>query len=110
MNDGRDFHEAIRVKLGTNLTRLAKSKGLTIAQLARKAGLPSSTVHGWTAGRTAVRLDQLAKVAAVLEMPLYELAFGEPDPFESPAEDILREIFCGDVRVTLHKIEKRKRK
>ena len=97
------------MKLGTNLARLCKSRGLTIAKLARESSIPIQTLHGWTTGRSAVQLDQLKRVAAVLKLSVHELAFGEPDPFEAQGEEILKEIFSGDIRVSLHRIE-RKRK
>lgn len=98
------------MKLATNLNSLCKRKGITIAKLAREAGVASQTLHGWTTGRQGVQLDHLKKVAAVLEVSVHELAYGEPDPFESTSEEILKEIFSGDVRVTLHRIERNKRR
>jgi transcriptional regulator with XRE-family HTH domain len=98
------------MKLGTNLTNICKKQGRTIAQLARDAGLPIQTLHGWTTGRSSVKLDQLKRVANVLKISLHELAFGEPDPHEPAGEEILKEIFAGDVRVTLHRIERKRKK
>lgn len=96
------------MKLGSILTALCKERGITLARLAREAGIPPQTLHNWTVGRKAVNPDQLKKVADKLEVSLHYLLFGEPDPHEPPGEEILREIFSGDVRVTLHRIERRK--
>jgi len=82
---------------------------MSLAKAARAAGVPAQTVHGWGTGKGGVNLDQLKKVAGVLKVSLHELAFGEPDPFEAPGEEILKEIFSGDVRVTLQRIERRRR-
>lgn len=78
-----------------------------MARLAKEAGIPKATLHGWTAGKEP-SLVQLKKVATALRIPLHTLAFGEPDPFEDVGEEILKEIFSGDVRVTLHRIHRGK--
>lgn len=96
------------MKLGTNILKICKEKSWSLTKLAKESGAPLQTIHGWTSGRKAVQLEQLKKVAGVLQVPVHNLAFGEPDPNEYPAEEILKEIFSGDVRVTLHRIEKRK--
>jgi len=97
------------MKLNSTLLQLCKLKRWSLAQLSRESGVAVQTLHGWTTGRKAVRLDQLKKVSAALEVSMHQLAFGEPDPFEPIGEEVLREIFTGDVRVTLHRIERRRR-
>jgi hypothetical protein len=52
--------------------------------------------------------DQIRSVAHALGVSVHYLLFGERDPLETPGEEILREIFSGDVRVTLHRIERKK--
>ncbi len=97
------------MKLGTTLLSLCKKRNLSIAQLSRLCGVPTQTLHGWTTGKAAANLDQLKKVATALEISFHELAFGEADPFEASSGEILKEIFSGDVRVTLQRIERKKR-
>lgn len=96
------------MKLGISILLLCKRRKLSLTQLSRICGVPTQTIHGWTTGKSAANLTQLKKVATALKISLHELAFGEPDPFESPSEEILKEIFSGDVRVTLHRIERRR--
>lgn len=67
------------------------------------------TVHAWTTGRKSIHPDQLRKVASVLKVSMHQLMFDEPDPHETIGEEILKEIFSGDVRVTLDRIERKKR-
>jgi hypothetical protein len=38
------------------------------------------------------------------------LAFGEPDPHGEVSQEILHELFSGDIRVTVHRIQKGKEK
>ena len=84
------------------LKRLCKENGLTIAELARRSGVPKATLHSWTTGASP-NMQQLKKVSSALSVSLHSLAFGEPDPHEYGAEK-LQELFEGDIRVTVHKI------
>lgn len=94
--------------LKDNLHRILKRQNMSLSELAKKSKVPKSNLHSWTTGANP-RLDQLKRVSEVLKVPIHELAFGEADPYEAFSEEILKEIFTGDVRVTLHRIE-RKRK
>lgn len=98
------------MELKTMLVQLCKRRGWTIARLARESGVPKPTIHGWTTGRSALNLDQLKKVALALEVSLHELAFGCPDPYEGVSEECLKELFSGDVRISIHRIERKPRK
>lgn len=104
------FQNEVWMKLNKTLTSLCKSKGMTLAELSRRTGIPKQTLHNWTIGRRSINPDQLKKVSQVLEVSVHYLLYGENDPFEAPSEVILREIFSGDVRVTLHRIERKGRK
>lgn len=90
------------------LVHYCKKRSLTLNALAKKAKIPPATLHGWKTGRSGANFDDLKRVCSVLEVPLHELVFGAADPFEKPGEEILKEIFSGDVRVTLHRIERKK--
>lgn len=70
------------------------------------SGVSKPTLHGWTTGRRVLDIDQLKQVANVLKISIHELFYGEPDPFASVPQDVLREIFSGDVRITIHRIER----
>ncbi len=90
-----------------NLQHHLKRKGWTLSRLAKETGINKSTLHAWTVGRGNINLDYLKKVAFALEVSVYQLAYGESDPHEAKSEEVLREIFNGDVRVTLHRIERK---
>lgn len=94
--------------LGKTIIKLCKERDLSLAALAREAGVPPQTLHHWTTGRKSMNPLQLKKVASVLKVPIHYLIFGEADPHEKPSQEILKELFSGDVRITIHKIEKRK--
>lgn len=97
------------MKLGLKLNQLCKAQGLSLSRLAKEAGVPMQTVHAWTTGRKSINPDQIRKVAMVLKVSIHQLIFDEPDPYEVAGDEILKEIFSGDVRVTLHRIERRRK-
>jgi transcriptional regulator with XRE-family HTH domain len=70
--------------LGRNLVVLLERRGWTQRQLAAASGVPYPTINFWTAGVARVDLDNLRRVAAALEVPVYQLAFGldRRDPYE----------------------------
>jgi transcriptional regulator with XRE-family HTH domain len=95
------------VSLKDNLQLILKKKGWTSARLARETGLPKSTIHALTSiGQSSVNLGHLKKIATRLEVSMHELCYGEPDPFEINGSEILKEIFTGDIRVSIHRIER----
>lgn len=94
------------MQLAKNLSRIMKDRGLTLGKLSQMSGVSKPTLHGWTTGRRVLYIDQLKQVANVLKISIHELFYGEPDPFAGVPQDVLREIFSGDVRITIHRIER----
>ena len=92
--------------LSKMLQKLLPEKNLTPSKLSRLSGISTTTIHGWQNGRAVQDLDALKKVATILQTPVHVLLYGEPDPFETASEEVLKEIFSGDIRVTLHRIDK----
>lgn len=79
----------------------AKKKGWTLAELARRSGVPKTTIHHWTCGKVP-GLTQVGKVANTLGVPLHELIYGKPDPhLESKSESA---VLSGVYRIHLEKI------
>ncbi|MNK15777.1 Helix-turn-helix domain protein [compost metagenome] len=97
------------MSLSKNLQIHMKAKGWSLARLAKETAINKSTLHAWTIGRGTIKLEYLRKVARALEVSVHQLAYGEPDPHEAIGVEILKEIFSGDVRVTLHKIERQRK-
>jgi transcriptional regulator with XRE-family HTH domain len=92
------------MNLDKNLIKICKKKKMTLASLAKRSGVKQPTLHGWTTGRSVQNLDDLRKVCEVLEVSLHSLLFDKEDPFENK-DQILQELFKGDVRITIHKID-----
>lgn len=96
------------MKLKTTLPLLLKKKGWTYKKLSQVTGIPKSSLHSWTT-QNAVSLDHLKAVATALEISVHHLAYGEPDPYEDISDEILHHLFSGDVRLTVQRIERRKK-
>lgn len=47
-------------------------------------------------------------ITDTLQTSIHELSFGTSDLYEAKSEEILKELFSSDVRVTLHRIERRR--
>jgi transcriptional regulator with XRE-family HTH domain len=92
---------------GKRLIELCKAKSISLSQLSKDVGIPKATLHGWTTGRNSARPDQIKKLASFFKVPVHVLIFGEPDPFQPDLEDDLTEVFHGDLRVTIHRIERK---
>lgn len=95
------------MSFGKRLEQLCKGKSVSLSRLARMVGIPKATLHGWTTGRKSANPEQVKKIAAFFEVPVHVLLFGEPDPFESDHNQNFTEIFHGDIRVTIHRIERK---
>lgn len=95
--------------LSKTLAKICKAKKISISQLSKKSGVAQPTLHGWSSGRSVGNLDDLKKVCDVLQVSLHQLLFDEPDPYEIGHEEILKEIFSGDLRVSISRIEKKPR-
>ena len=93
--------------LSKTLAKICKLKKISISQLSKLSGVPQPTLHGWGSGRSVGTIDDLKKVCDVLQVSLHQLLYDEPDPYEIGHEEILKELFSGDLRVTIHKIEKK---
>lgn len=95
------------MKLAENLLIQCRKKGITLATLARKAGVPQATLHGWSTGRSVQNLDDLKKICSVLEISLHQILFGLPDPNEKGQGSFIK----GDVyqlKVCILSIEEEK--
>ena len=98
-------------KLKDNLTKLMKDRNISLTKLARSTGIAKSSLHGYMNSENTekVNVSHIKKISEVLKVSMHQLLFSEFDPNEprSNQTEILKEIFSGDVRVTLHRIEKK---
>lgn len=74
-------HQALCMsKLRTHLKELLQQRGMTAAQLARASGVSKQTLSYWLGGGEPRGLEQLRRVATVLETTIDQLCFGEQIP------------------------------
>jgi len=94
--------------LRKTLLKLCKERDLSLAALARKSGVALGTIQGWTSPlkNKEPRISHLQKVASVLEVSIYFLMWGENDPHEKLGQEVLKELFSGDVRIQVSRIER----
>jgi transcriptional regulator with XRE-family HTH domain len=67
---------------GTHLRTLREGAGLTRAELARRAGVPVSTLCGWEGDRGFPGLPAALRLAEALGVPVERFAEGLQDPAE----------------------------
>lgn len=89
-----------------NLKKILEERELSISELARKAGVPKSTIMTWLAGRTP-DLNQLDKVAQFLGTNIEALAFGrkQEDLFTEIMQKV--EIHSGLYEISIKKVIKK---
>lgn len=94
----------MELKIGAVLARLMKEKKMKVKELSKASGVPVSTLHEWTNGRTPRDPVQAKKVAEALGVSLNRLLFDEPDLAEAVnltqilKEDVFSGVFQIDIR------------
>ena len=92
--------------LANNLKKILEEKEISVSELAKKTGVPKSTILTWLAGRTP-DLIQLDKVTQFLGVSIDEIAF------DRKREDILSQFFekvevhTGLYEISIKKVNKR---
>lgn len=61
------------MKIGDKLRTIRKQQGLTQKQLAQKAGVVQSTISDIETSNRVVNLNQMEKICAALQIPMYEI-------------------------------------
>jgi transcriptional regulator with XRE-family HTH domain len=68
------------MSFGRHLRALREEAGLSRAEAARRARVPTSTLRNWEADRGMPGLPALARLAKVLGVPVERFADGVEDP------------------------------
>lgn len=114
--DDRDESVAAAT-LGERISRAREAQGFSAAQLARRIGVKSETLHGWEAGRSGPRPNVLLRLAGILNVsPTWLLTGTGGSPAEPGSEtemmhiratvDRLREALLG-IAAELEQLEER---
>lgn len=79
--------------MGGRLSRARDATGLSVAQLARRLGVKSSTIQAWESDRSQPRANRLAMLAGVLNVSLSWLLHGVGTaPAEETRSDLVRAV------------------
>ena len=70
------------MSFGGHLRTLRGEAGLSRAELARRAGVPVSTLRNWENGRGFPGVQALLRLTEALGVPVERLAEGADDPTE----------------------------
>jgi transcriptional regulator with XRE-family HTH domain len=70
------------MSFGQHLRQLREAAGLSWAELARRAGIPASTLRGWESDRGFPALPAALRVAGAMGVPVERIAEGVEDPAE----------------------------
>lgn len=74
-------------------------------QLAKVANVPKQTINNLLAtNMSTVSPKNIKAIATALEISVHELLYGGPDPYEPIGQEILTDLFTGDIRVHIQRI------
>lgn len=97
-NDGMDL------KIGSILKKLLKQQGLSLKDLSKVSGVPTSTLGEWANDRNPRSAIQVKKVSEALGVSMHYLYFGEEDRDE-PINKILKEdFFQGTFEISIKRV------
>lgn len=79
--------------MGGRLSRARDAAGLSVAQLARRLGVKSSTIQAWESDRSQPRANRLAMLAGVLNVSLSWILHGiGTAPTDENRSDVMRSV------------------
>jgi putative transcriptional regulator len=75
------------MSFGAHLRTLREQAGLSRAELARRAGMPASTLRNWESDRGLPSIPAALRLAAALGVPVERLAEGVEDLVEDEEDE-----------------------
>lgn len=100
------------IHLKTILEKAMHDQGVSQAKLSQLTRISKATLHGYLNPRvkqSKIDVSIVKKICDVLKLDFHEALFGAPDP-NSKAQipkEILTDIFKGDVRLIVQRIERK---
>lgn len=93
------------IQIGSTLKSLLKARRMTLKEVSRATGVPSSTLSEWLNNRSPKNPEQTRKVAQYMGVSLHYLLFGEEDAQE-PIQKILKEdFFQGTFEISIKRVK-----
>lgn len=100
------------MQLKNILEKAMKDQGVTQTKLAQLARVPKATLHGYLNPRvkqSKIDVAIVKRLCDILKLDFHEALFGTTDPNSKASipKEVLHELFKGDVRLTVHRIERK---
>ena len=101
------------IRLRENLLRLMGERKINQIELSRLTKIPRTTINGYinpsSSKKAKLDVTQIKKMCEVLKTDFHELLFGTPDPHSKTSipKEILTDIFRGDVRLIVQRIDRK---
>ena len=97
----------MEIKIAKVLSRIMKERRLSIKELSKLSGVPTSTLHEWQNGRSPRDPVKAKKLADALGISLNQLLFDENDKNEViQIQQILKEdVFSGVFEINIKRIK-----
>ena len=93
------------IQIGSTLKALLKVRRMTLKEVSKATGVPSSTLSEWLNNRSPKNPEQIRKVAQYMGVSLHYLLFGEEDAQE-PIQKILKEdFFQGTFEISIKRVK-----
>lgn len=93
------------MELKKRLKHKIESNGLSVSRLAKRTGVPNTTIANWLAGQSPKNIQQLKKVANHFDITIDELVFGEAPTRKVSDFDFEQMIYAGQFDVILKPIK-----
>ena len=93
------------VQIGSTLKTLLKQRRMTLKEVSKQTGVPSSTLSEWLNNRSPKNPDQTRKVAQYLGVSLHYLLFGEEDSQEPITKIMKEDFFSGVFEINIKRVK-----
>lgn len=97
----------VTIKIQSTLKLLLSEKNLSIRELAKRSGVPNSTLQEWSSNRSPKNPVQVQKVAQVLGVSLHYLLFGEEDKSEPLTKLLKEDVFSGTFEINIRRVREK---
>ncbi len=95
----------MEIAIGKVLKSIIDERRLTLKEISKATGVPSSTLGEWLANRTPKNPVQVLKVADFLGITLHYLLFGQEDREEPIAKIVREDFFQGTFEITVKRVK-----
>lgn len=95
---------SVTIKIQTTLKQLLEENNLSLRELAKRSGVPNSTLQEWSSNRSPKNPLQVQKVAKALGVSMHYLLFGEEDQSEPLTKLLKEDVFSGTFEINIKRV------